>query len=382
MPKLFSFLFVNKISRRRLLHVAAPVLSLMAAPAVFAKTRRVKAGGARRYPLRPGEFFWMPQVAINGPVVAVVNIHTQMVQVFRNGVGIGVSSVSTGKPGYATPVGMYPVLEKKRFHRSSTYDNAPMPYMLRLTWMGVALHVGNLPGYPASHGCIRLPAAFAPKLFGVVGRGDRVWVVNRAVTEPMAMLAPITPAGTALLSQEAHTQQEYWDSSWLNSAASGQVAPAAPVDVAIPTTAQVSSSVATPSSASIASMPATASPVIAPAPVVAPVQLGVVVSLSQKRLYVLHQGCLVAALALPESLAQTKLEGGAVWSWRPPTVNTPGQWLEQAPVVQELIDLPEKILPPSSSFVQRLYPRMAAGSLLFVSQLPATSDLHFAVPPA
>ena len=205
------------------LGAAAAFLGLAMPLQAYAQTSSARRASRQRrsYPLQPGQYYWIPQTAPDGPVVAIVNLHTQMVQVFRNGVCIGVSSVSTGKPGYGTPTGMYPILEKKRFHRSSTYDNAPMPYMLRLTWMGVALHVGHLPGYPASHGCIRLPAAFAPKLFAAVGRGDRVWVVNRALAEPMAMLAPITPMGTALLVPEAYTQAQYWDTVWLSGAGNG-----------------------------------------------------------------------------------------------------------------------------------------------------------------
>ena len=369
-----SFLFASAAPRRQVLSAAVSALAFFALPAAWAQARRAKAAAPRRYPLRAGAFFWMPQVASSGPSVVVVNVYSQMVQVFRNGVCIGVSSVSTGKPGYGTPTGMYPILEKKRFHRSSTYDNAPMPYMLRLTWMGVALHVGHLPGYPASHGCIRLPAAFAPKLFAAVGRGERVWVVNRALAEPMAMLAPITPMGTALLVPEAYTQAQYWDTVWLSGAGNGggNAAGGAPV------VAQALGGVASSAGADVSATASTQAAVLAQ-----PVELGIVASLSQKRLYVLHQGYLVAALALPESVAQTEMEGGAVWSWQPSAANGgAGQWLPQAAGMADIADLPAKILPPNSSFVQRLYPRMAAGSLLFVSQLPAISDLHLAAPSA
>ncbi|MBP7302984.1 MAG: L,D-transpeptidase family protein, partial [Brachymonas sp.] len=79
----------------------------------------------RSYALQPGQYYWIPQTAPDGPVVAIVNLHTQMVQVFRNGVVIAFSSASTGKPGYGTPSGVFSILEKRRHHRSSTYDNAP-----------------------------------------------------------------------------------------------------------------------------------------------------------------------------------------------------------------------------------------------------------------
>ena len=81
---------------------------------------------------------------------------------------------STGRPGHRTPAGVFVILEKDKNHHSSTYDNAPMPYMERLTWGGVALHAGNLPGYPASHGCVRLPLEFAKLLFGVTTLGTPV----------------------------------------------------------------------------------------------------------------------------------------------------------------------------------------------------------------
>ena len=388
MPTPVPLLLKKPMLRRRLL-AAAPVLALLAAPAAFAKPGSAKAGSARRYPLRPGEYYWMPHVAPDGAAVAVVNLHTQMAQVFRNGVVIGFSSVSSGKPGHSTPAGIYPVLEKKRFHRSNLYNDAPMPYMLRLTWDGVAMHVGHLPGYPASHGCIRLPAAFAPKLFGVINRGDRVWVAKNALTSieasPMTTLAPITPDGKALLTLQAYTQPEYWDTAWTETANAASVVAASasmPASTATIASASVAAASTAPAPAP-ASAPASASAMplpSAPAPVSVPVSMGVLVSLSQKRLYVLHQGRLVASLALPDSVAQIALEGGAVWTWQPATPDAPAQWVAETKTLPELAGLPNLLLPPGSSFTQRLYPRMAAGSLLFVSQLAAVNDLHFAVP--
>ena len=96
-----------------------------------------------------------------------MSIPDQRVAVYRDGMLIGASTCSTGKPGHTTPAGVFVILQKDKNHHSSTYNNAPMPYMERLTWQGVALHAGNLPGYPASHGCIRLPLEFAKLLFGV-----------------------------------------------------------------------------------------------------------------------------------------------------------------------------------------------------------------------
>jgi hypothetical protein len=88
--------------------------------------------------------------------------------------------VSTGRPGHATPYGVFTILQKAEVHHSSKYNNAPMPFMERLTGNGIALHGGSLPGYPASHGCIRLPHEFAKLLFGETALGMTVVIVNQA----------------------------------------------------------------------------------------------------------------------------------------------------------------------------------------------------------
>ncbi|QIG78394.1 L,D-transpeptidase [Stakelama tenebrarum] len=137
--------------------------------------------------LEAGDFLWAPQLAPEGPVLVVVNLATQRLVVYRNGVPIGVSTVSTGRPGHRTPVGVFTILQKRVRHFSSTYNNAPMPYMQRLTWRGIALHGGNLPGYPASHGCIRLPHEFAPLLFGATDLGMTVVITDR---DEMPRLGP------------------------------------------------------------------------------------------------------------------------------------------------------------------------------------------------
>lgn len=128
--------------------------------------------------LKPGEFLWAPGIAPEGPVMLIVNVATQRMVLYRNGVPVAVSTVSTGRKGYRTPTGVFTVLEKQVEHYSSIYDNAPMPYMQRLTWRGVALHAGRLPGYPASHGCIRLPHEFARLLYGVTRLGMTVIVTD------------------------------------------------------------------------------------------------------------------------------------------------------------------------------------------------------------
>jgi hypothetical protein len=146
--------------------------------------------------LKTGQYAWAPDAAPEGPGLLVVNLATQRAILFRNGVPIGASTVSTGKPGYETPTGVFTVLEKKREHFSKTYDNAPMPNMQRLTWKGIALHAGNLPGYPASHGCIRLPPKFSSLLFGATKLGMTV-IITSLPAAPSQSAAPDVAAPIA-----------------------------------------------------------------------------------------------------------------------------------------------------------------------------------------
>lgn len=136
--------------------------------------------------LQAGEFLWAPEVAPEGPVLLVVSLATQRAVLYRNGVPVAISTVSTGRPGYRTPTGIFTVLQREVEHYSNLYDDAPMPYMQRLTWGGVALHGGSLPGYPASHGCIRLPHEFAKRLYGVTRLGMTVVVTNEAALPRLA----------------------------------------------------------------------------------------------------------------------------------------------------------------------------------------------------
>lgn len=136
--------------------------------------------------LKPGEYLWAPQAAPDGPVLIIVSLATQRAIVYRNGVPIGITTVSTGKPGHETPTGIFTILQKRVDHRSNLYDDAPMPFMQRLTWGGVALHAGQLPGHPASHGCIRLPHRFARSLFGVTRLGITVVVTKETALPRVA----------------------------------------------------------------------------------------------------------------------------------------------------------------------------------------------------
>src|SRR5207237_8912477 len=151
--------------------------------------------------LKPGEYWWNPQISPNGPLMVLVSIPQQTMHVYRNGMLIGRSTVSTGSKGHATPGGVFTILEKKQEHYSKKYDNAPMPNIQRLTWTGIAMHSGNLPGYPASHGCIRLPFDFSRLLFSETSKGGTVVVgdgktpVPHLAANPGLMLAPkdVTP---------------------------------------------------------------------------------------------------------------------------------------------------------------------------------------------
>jgi L,D-transpeptidase catalytic domain len=150
--------------------------------------------------LKPGEYLWVPEVSPRGPIVMVVSLPEQLAYVYRNGVIIGASTISTGKKGHRTPTGVFTILQKREDHYSNLYNDAPMPYMQRLTWSGIAIHAGRLPGYPASHGCVRMPYQFAQKLFAVTKTGLTVVVSDEKlfpddVAHP-GLVAPVNETGT------------------------------------------------------------------------------------------------------------------------------------------------------------------------------------------
>jgi hypothetical protein len=140
--------------------------------------------------LQPGTFQWSAAIPDDGPTVIVVSLPEQRLHVYRDGRRIALSTISSGKPGKETPTGVFPILEKKRKHRSNLYNDAPMPYMQRLTWDGIALHAGHLPGYPASHGCIRLPHDFAERLFTMTERDHTLVVVADDHTHDASVTRP------------------------------------------------------------------------------------------------------------------------------------------------------------------------------------------------
>ncbi|MFT4190457.1 MAG: L,D-transpeptidase [Comamonas sp.] len=168
--------------------------------------------------LKPGQFIWQPDLAPTGPLVVLVSLDEQRSYVYRDGTLIGVSTISSGKDGHETPTGVFTILQKSRDHKSNLYDEADMPFMQRLTWDGIALHGGTIPGRPASHGCVRLPNDFAQKLFEQTRRGDTVVVsdarVNPASIAYPAMLAPVGSGdGTPTPEQQAAAihGEDYWD---------------------------------------------------------------------------------------------------------------------------------------------------------------------------
>lgn len=176
---------------------------LLAAPAWAQGDATSCPAGTDPMALTPGQFVWMPAAAPQGPVFLVVSLSQQRAYVFRNGVQIGAARVSTGRPGYETPVGVYRVLEKDADHKSNLYDDAPMPFMLRLTWGGVALHAGYDPGRPRSHGCIRMPLAFARTLFDVVPLGAVVVVTDREIETGLRVSPALLMPGTATVEASA-----------------------------------------------------------------------------------------------------------------------------------------------------------------------------------
>ena len=158
------------------------------APAAPMPSRKARVAPSRRQKSEPKKeigFGEMPK----GPLQLVVSIDTQTVTLFSNGVRVAQGPVSTGVSGHPTPMGVFSVIEKDRYHHSNIYSNAPMPYMQRITWSGVALHEGVLPGHPASHGCIRMSRDFAQKLWRVTKLGVRV-IVARHELAPVDFAHP------------------------------------------------------------------------------------------------------------------------------------------------------------------------------------------------
>jgi hypothetical protein len=182
--------------------ILVALLAILGAEPTFAQGRSASsaidlARAADR--LQPGEWVWAPQIAPAGPMLIYVNLSDQRATVYRNGVRIGVSTISSGRAGHETPTGVFTILQKDAHHHSTTYDNAPMFYMERLTWDGVALHAGGLPGYPESHGCVHLPLQFARLLYGETDFSVTIIIAGDAAHHigavPAGVLAPFATDG-------------------------------------------------------------------------------------------------------------------------------------------------------------------------------------------
>lgn len=152
--------------------------------------------------LRPGQFvldhdelaedgpapeFQSPGFPATAPITIGVSLALQRLYVYRGDTLVAVSTVSTGKVGHRTPMGDFTILQKRRWHRSNIYSNAPMPFMQRLTWRGIAIHAGHNPGFPASHGCIRIPPVFAQTLFEMTNIGEAVVVTDYPLHTPVLL---------------------------------------------------------------------------------------------------------------------------------------------------------------------------------------------------
>ena len=151
------------------------------------------APGAKRAEINNGE----------RPLFAVISIADQRVSIYNGHGLVDRSAISTGMLGHPTPKGVFTIIGRERFHRSNIYSAAPMPFMQRITWSGIAMHLGVVPGHPASHGCIRLPAGFAAKLWGLTKIGERVVISPQEVT-PIEFTHPLLPAPKMRVEAEAY----------------------------------------------------------------------------------------------------------------------------------------------------------------------------------
>jgi len=179
---------MKKILLATALTLALSSLHAQAAPQVMPANTPTEA-------LKPGQWVWYAEAVPEGPMLMLVSITQQKAYLYRNGVRVAVSTVSTGKKGHDTPTGVFTILQKNKDHKSNLYKDsknkpAAMPYMQRLTWDGIALHSGNLPGYPASHGCVRMPDGFAQRLFSETELGMTVIVSNDKVASPQNVVDP------------------------------------------------------------------------------------------------------------------------------------------------------------------------------------------------
>jgi lipoprotein-anchoring transpeptidase ErfK/SrfK len=199
--------------------VAAPLLACLAPIAVHAQAPGTPMSADmataplsedQADTLKAGDYLWNPDVSASGAVNIVVDLERQVAFVYRGGALIGISTVSTGRDGHETPTGSFTILQKQVEHKSNLYHEAAMPFMQRLTWDGVALHAGGVPGYRESHGCVHLPIAFAKALYGVTDIGATVELRGASPVDTVDSAttiaandgaeAPVTAPGVQLVS--------------------------------------------------------------------------------------------------------------------------------------------------------------------------------------
>jgi hypothetical protein len=184
----------------------AGVLAVFSTPAFASSADEGLAASAAM--LGAGEYTWgeAAPTPTPGNIEIVVSIPLQQMFVYRGGKLIAASAVSTGREGHETPVGEFTILQKDVNHHSNRYDDAPMPYMERITWDGVAIHGGMDPGYPASHGCVRVPLAFAKKLYGITRLGAHVSIVDDATAPGLPDdYVRVTPIGRPVVNTDPET---------------------------------------------------------------------------------------------------------------------------------------------------------------------------------
>lgn len=163
-----------------------PGSSVYAEPPQFAEPRRPRIARPRqKLPDAPKE-----TAKPVGPITVAISIENQTLKLYDQNGLFAESPVSTGMRGHSTPMGVFSIIQKNKYHRSNIYSGAPMPYMQRITWSGVALHAGALPGYPASHGCIRMPMNFAMRMWGWTRMGARV-VITPGEISPSDISHPL-----------------------------------------------------------------------------------------------------------------------------------------------------------------------------------------------
>lgn len=173
--------------------MAAMMALAFAAPA-DAKGPAVRAVLAADAPLEHGEYLWDDAATATGPARIVVDLATEMLHVYRGGEEVGRAFILYGADHKPTPTGSFKILEKKRDHISNLYF-APMPYMLRLTWTGIAIHGSEVESNAATHGCIGVPDEFAARLFEIAAKGGDVLVTRN--WRPDIYAAPLLPVAAA-----------------------------------------------------------------------------------------------------------------------------------------------------------------------------------------